>query len=109
LEPGAYEIRVHAGTGGAFGWSEPLPLTIRGPARAAPDAVVNWPSGNVLRHNSLVRRRSDGLLVNGNRPADSRRCSPAVIEQNTVEGVHGVEDRSTILEQRGPNRPKPSR
>ena len=47
LERGAYEIRVHAGTGGAFGWSEPLPLTIRGPAGRAPNAVVSLPSGNV--------------------------------------------------------------
>jgi hypothetical protein len=124
--------------------------------------------GNVLRHNSLARSRSDGLLITSNRPVDPSRPSPAVLgtiaefnvvrdavsgyhvassadatllrrnhayfwypvnlepgphvafridsektnavlEQNTVEGIQGVPDRSTILEQRGPNRPKPSR
>lgn len=122
--------------------------------------------GNVLRHNSFVRNRTDGLLVTGNRPAGEqqpattivgtivefnmvrdalvgyhvaqsaeatllrrdhayfwypvslqpgprvafqldREQATAVLEQNSVEGIHGDHDGQIIVERRGP--PPPAR
>ena len=120
--------------------------------------------GNVLRHNSFVRNRTDGLLVTGNRPAGEqqpattilgtiaefnmvrdalvgyhvaqsaeatllrrdhayfwypvslqpgprvafqldREQSTAVLEQNSVEGIHGDHDSQIVVERRGPQPP----
>lgn len=117
--------------------------------------------GNVLRHNSLTRSRTDGVLLTGSRTAADSKPFPAVLgtivefnmvrdaqtgyhaagsvdaslfrrnhayfwypvsqqpgpptafqfddpdavgilEQNSVEGIHGVHDGHIILEQRGP-------
>ena len=124
--------------------------------------------GNVLRYNSFIRNRTDGLLVTGNRPADEEQpaaavlgtiaefnvardaqCgyhvaqsaeatllrrnhayfwypvslqpgpyvgfqvdnekAAAVVEANTLEGIHGVGDRGLIMEQRGPKKPEPTK
>lgn len=46
--------------------------------------------GNVLRHNSLVRSRTDGVLLTGNRPADEKQPSPAVL--GTVVEFNVVRD-----------------
>jgi hypothetical protein len=44
LEPGACELRVHAGSGGEWGWSEPLPLRVAAPAKA-PGATTRLGAG----------------------------------------------------------------
>jgi len=128
-----------------------------------PELAAEFPRclGNVLRHNSLVRNRTDGVLVTGNRrPDEPRPSSPvlgtlvefnvvrdalsayrvtasaeatllrrnhayfwhpvgpqpgprvafqvddakatAVVEQNSVEGIHGVGDGKIVEQQRGP-------
>jgi hypothetical protein len=131
-----------------------------------PRLPVEFPRclGNVLRHNSFVRNRTDGLLVTGNRPAGQANPSPAVLgtiaefnvardattgyrvaqsaemtllrrnhayfwypvtvqpgprvglqidnpdaaavmELNSVEGIHGAGDGAVIVQQRGPEKP----
>ena len=131
-----------------------------------PRLPVEFPRclGNVLRHNSFVRNRTDGLLVTGNRPAGQANPSPAVLgtiaefnvardattgyrvaqsaemtllrrnhayfwypvtvqpgprvglqidnpdaaavmELNSVEGIHGAGDGPVIVQQRGPEKP----
>ena len=62
LEPGAYELRVHAGAGGAFGWGEPLPLTVRGAGDPAPDAVVNLQSGDVQQAVDRIAAAGGGTV-----------------------------------------------
>ncbi len=46
--------------------------------------------GNVLRHNSFVRCRTDGLLVTGNRPAGEQQPTSAV--QGTIAEFNVVRD-----------------
>ena len=60
-----------------------------------PDLPVEFPValGNVLRHNSLVRSRTDGLAVNSNRPVDPHRPSPAVL--GTIAEFNVVRDAVT--------------
>ncbi|NMC20341.1 MAG: hypothetical protein GYA33_07960 [Thermogutta sp.] len=128
-----------------------------------PDLPVEFPRclGNVLRHNSFVRSRTDGVLITGNRPPDEDGPTSAVlgtivefnlvrdartgyhvassaeatllrrnhayfwypvdhepgprtafqldnpkaaqvVEQNSVEGIHGVKDANVIEVQQGP-------
>ena len=47
LEPGQYQIWVHAGNGGEYGWGEPLSLTIRNRPVLAPGGVVTLDHGDV--------------------------------------------------------------
>lgn len=131
-----------------------------------PTLPVEFPRclGNVLRHNSFARNRTDGVLVTGNRPADQKNPASAVlgtiiefnvvrdaltgyhvtqsaeatllrrnhahfwypvanepgphvafqldneqaawvVEQNSVEGIHGVKDGSVVDQQKGPKKP----
>jgi hypothetical protein len=131
-----------------------------------PSLPVEFPRclGNVLRHNSFARNRTDGVLVTGNRAPDQKNPASAVlgtivefnlvrdaltgyhvahsadvtllrrnhayfwypvanesgphvafqldnetaawvVEQNSVEGIHGVPDASTIQEPKGPKKP----
>ena len=39
LAPGSYEVWVHAGQGGAWGWGGPIPLHVRVPEKAQPAPV----------------------------------------------------------------------
>jgi hypothetical protein len=48
--------------------------------------------GNVLRHNSFVRSRSDGLLITGNRPADEQQPAKAIV--GTIAEFNVVRDAS---------------
>jgi len=41
LQPGAYEILVHNGTGGAGAWSDPLPMEVSPPPSESPRQVLN--------------------------------------------------------------------
>jgi hypothetical protein len=127
-----------------------------------PDLPVEFPRclGNVLRHNSFARNRTDGVLVTGGRPANQANPASAVlgtivefnvvrdaltgyhvthsaeatllrrnhayfwypvanqpgppvafqldgekatwaVEQNSVEGIHGVEDGATVKQRVG--------
>ena len=49
--------------------------------------------GNVLRHNSLVRSRTDGMLVNASRPVDEQQPSPAIL--GTIAEFNIVRDAVT--------------
>ncbi len=51
LAPGNYEIWIHAGQGGAWGWGGPLPLHVRAPEkpRPAPVQLVASVTGTQLR------------------------------------------------------------
>ena len=48
--------------------------------------------GNVLRHNSFIRSRSDGLLITGNRPADEMQPTTAIL--GTIAEFNVVRDAS---------------
>jgi hypothetical protein len=48
--------------------------------------------GNVLRHNSFVRSRTDGVLITGNRPADEQQPSVAIL--GTIAEFNVVRDAS---------------
>lgn len=49
--------------------------------------------GNVLRHNSFIRNRTDGLLITGSRPANERQ--PAAVVQGTIAEFNVVRDAAT--------------
>ena len=46
--------------------------------------------GNVLRHNSMIRNRTDGILVNGQQPGQSNHTSPSVL--GTIAEFNVVRD-----------------
>lgn len=46
--------------------------------------------GNVLRHNSFLRNRTDGLLIAGNRPAGEQQ--PAAVVQGTIAEFNVARD-----------------
>ena len=48
--------------------------------------------GNVLRHNSFIRSRADGVLITGNRPADEHQPSAAIV--GTIVEFNVVRDAS---------------
>lgn len=48
--------------------------------------------GNVLRHNSFVRSRTDGVLITGNRPADEQQPTAAIL--GTIAEFNVVRDAS---------------
>jgi len=48
--------------------------------------------GNVLRHNSFVRSRADGVLLTGNRPADELQPTAAIV--GTIAEFNVVRDAS---------------
>ena len=58
LEAGRYRIWIHAGNGGEYGWSEPLPLTVR--SRPLPA-----PGGTVALHDGDVQQAADRLAAAG--------------------------------------------
>ena len=133
--------------------------------RSHPGMPFDFPRclGNVLRHNSLIKSRTDGIQIIGQIPSDAQAASPSIvgtiadfnvvrdalnayhvttgvdatllrrnlayfwypvkaepytpvgflvddeksttiIEQNTIEGIHGTYDRALIQEQRGPTK-----
>ncbi|NLF68855.1 MAG: carbohydrate-binding protein [Candidatus Anammoximicrobium sp.] len=57
-----------------------------------PGLPVEFPRclGNVLRHNSFLRSRTDGLLITGNRPAGESQ--PAAVVQGTIAEHNVVRD-----------------
>ncbi len=93
LAPGDYRLWVHAGMGGRFGWSEPVPITVLAPGKdpilfdasklglpaddttdawpaltdalkaAGPDKVVQLPAGTFLLSKPLVL--TDGQKLRG--------------------------------------------
>lgn len=48
--------------------------------------------GNVLRHNSFLRSRTDGLLITGSRPAGEQQ--PAAVVQGTIAEFNVARDAS---------------
>ena len=46
--------------------------------------------GNVLRHNSMISNRTDGILVNGQQPGQSNHTSPSVL--GTIAEFNVVRD-----------------
>lgn len=46
--------------------------------------------GNVLRHNSMIRNRTDGLLINGRQPSGGAHSSPSVL--GTIAELNVVRD-----------------
>lgn len=58
----------------------------------APGLPVEFPRclGNVLRHNSFLRNRTDGLLITGSRPAGEQQ--PAAVVQGTIAEFNVVRD-----------------
>ena len=61
----------------------------------SPQLPVEFPRclGNVLRHNSFVRNRTDGLLVTGSRPPDEQQPSAAIL--GTIAEFNVVRDALT--------------
>jgi hypothetical protein len=57
-----------------------------------PSLPVEFPRclGNVLRHNSFIRNRTDGLLVNGELGANGRQ--PAAVVEGTIAEFNVVRD-----------------
>ena len=52
LEPGNYEVWVHAGQGGAWGWGGPIPLHVKAPREGPPAPMTAWPQ----RHRQPASR-----------------------------------------------------
>jgi hypothetical protein len=67
-------------------------LVVSGEASGLP---VEFPRclGNVLRHNSFIRNRTDGLLITGGRPAGEQQ--PAAVVQGTIAEFNVVRDALT--------------
>jgi hypothetical protein len=61
----------------------------------SPRLPVEFPRclGNVLRHNSFIRSRTDGLLITGSRPANEQQ--PAAVVQGTIAEFNVVRDALT--------------
>ena len=61
----------------------------------SPGLPVEFPRclGNVLRHNSFLRSRTDGLLITGSRPAGEQQ--PAAVVQGTIAEFNVVRDALT--------------
>ncbi len=57
LSPGNYQVWVHAGAGGKFGWGGPVPL------RVIPAARSSWPSSSASTESARVKELKAGATA----------------------------------------------
>jgi len=61
LAPGDYQLWVHAGNGGRWGWGGPMPLTVR-PRRQPPAREVAWTGTDLQQAVDQLAAQGGGLL-----------------------------------------------
>ena len=61
LEPGEYELWVHAGQGGEFGWGRPLKVTVDKPA-ARPQASLTVADGDIQKAVDAIAAKGGGTV-----------------------------------------------
>ena len=94
LEPGEYELWVHAGQGGEFGWGRPLKVTVDKPA-AESQASVTVADGDIQKAVDAVAAKGGGTveIPAGVFPLRSTLIIPANVH---VEGAWG--EGCTVLQ-----------
>ncbi|MDY0165252.1 MAG: hypothetical protein RBS80_01830 [Thermoguttaceae bacterium] len=62
IEPGEYQLWVHAGSGGQYGWGGPLPLGLRSGPASVPAASVAFPGGDLQEAVDRMAATGGGTL-----------------------------------------------
>ena len=62
LEAGRYQIWIHAGNGGEYGWSEPLALAVHGGPPPAPGGIIALRDGDVQQAADRLAAAGGGTI-----------------------------------------------
>jgi hypothetical protein len=92
LEPGAYQLWVHAGKGGRFGWGGPVTLSVV--AAPAPARVVQFSGGDLQAGVDQLARNGGGVLL---LPAATLPLAGTLVVPDGVV-VQGAGHTKTVLQ-----------
>ncbi len=104
IEPGRYQLWIHAGNGGKYGWGGPLPLAVRSPSPSSPVRVAPFDGGNLQEAVNRLAADGGGTLE---LPAGSFNLAstPLVIPAKVQVTGAGI-DRTVLVSPSDPAAPR---
>jgi len=104
LEPGQYQLWVHAGNGGKYGWGGPLPLEVRSGSQSKPVRMVRFDGGNLQEAVDRLAAEGGGTVE---LPAGSFNLAstPLVIPTKVRVAGAGI-DRTVLVSPSDPAAPR---